>query len=237
MLLAIETSSLVSSVALLHDETLRAEFTTQARLTHSEQLMPHIADMLQKASVQKSQIDGIAVSIGPGSFTGLRIGLATAKGLAFAWNVPIVGIETPVSLAWNSVSATDEICVLIDAQKGNVYESRYQWHGTTLETIQDIRILPRTDVLAELAQKGNPVVFYGDGALKGKKDIIAASPLFRMAPPTMVIPRAGSLALAANVRLQAGDVDDCMTLTPAYKRRSEAEVLWEKRHGGHSCLD
>ena len=91
MLLAIETSSLVSSVALLHDDTLRAELTIQARLTHSEQLMPHIADMLVKASVAKSQIDGVAVSIGPGSFTGLRIGLATTKGLSFAWNVPIVG--------------------------------------------------------------------------------------------------------------------------------------------------
>ena len=88
MLLAIETSSLVSSVALLHEDTLKAELTIQARLTHSEQLMPHIADMLDKASVPKTKIDGIAVAIGPGSFTGLRIGLATAKGLAFAWNIP-----------------------------------------------------------------------------------------------------------------------------------------------------
>lgn len=236
MLLAIETSSLVSSVALLHNDTLRAEFTTQARLTHSEQLMPHIADMMQKAGVLKSQIDGIAVSIGPGSFTGLRIGLATAKGLAFAWNVPIVGIETPVSLAWNSIGASDEICVLIDAQKGNVYEARYQWQGTKLETIQDIRILSRKEVLDALDETQKPIVFYGDGALKGRQEIEEKSPLFRLAPPTMVIPRAGSLALAAKKRLDAGDVDDCMTLTPAYKRRSEAEVLWEKRHGGQSCL-
>ena len=235
MLLAIETSSLVSSVALLQDQTLRAEFTTQARLTHSEQLMPHIADMLQKAGVQKQQIDAVAVSIGPGSFTGLRIGLATAKGLAFAWNVPIIGVETPVSLAWNSVGAADTLCVFIDAQKGNVYSSQYVWHGTTLETVQDVEILPRQEALATLAEAGKPVVFYGDGALKGRADIEGASPLFRLAPPTLVIPRAGSLALAAKVRLDAGDVDDCMTLTPAYKRRSEAEVLWEKRHGGQSC--
>lgn len=235
MLLAIETSSLVSSVALLHDDTLRAEFTTQARLTHSEQLMPHIADMLQKASVTKDQIDGVAVSIGPGSFTGLRIGLATAKGLAFAWNVPIVGIETPTSLAWNSVGAADRLCVLIDAQKGNVYASQYQWQGKTLMTLRDVEVVNRKDYLATLAAEGVPVVFYGDGALKGKNDIADASDLFRLAPPTQVIPRAGSLALAAQVRLSAGDVDDCMTLTPAYKRRSEAEVLWEKRHGEAPC--
>ena len=72
--------------------------------------MPHIADMLAKASVTKSQIDGVAVSIGPGSFTGLRIGLATAKGLSFAWNVPIVGVTTPISLAYNFVGTSDRVC-------------------------------------------------------------------------------------------------------------------------------
>lgn len=134
MLLAIETSSLVSSVALLHEDTLRAELTIQARLTHSEQLMPHIADMLDKAAVKKSQIDGVAVAVGPGSFTGLRIGLATAKGLSFAWNVPIVGVTTPVSLAWNFVGVSERICTLIDAQKGNVYAGVYRWDRTTLMT-------------------------------------------------------------------------------------------------------
>ena len=123
MLLAIETSSLVSSVALLHEQTLRAELTIQARLTHSEQLMPHIADMLEKASVPKTAIDAVAVSIGPGSFTGLRIGMASAKGLSFGWNVPLIGIETPTALAWNFIGAKDPVCVLIDAQKGNVYMS------------------------------------------------------------------------------------------------------------------
>ncbi len=232
MLLAIETSSLVSSVALLHEDTLRAELTVQARLTHSEQLMPHIADMLEKASVTKQQIHAIAVAVGPGSFTGLRIGLATAKGLAFAWKIPLVGVETPVGLAWNSIGAGDMICTLIDAQKGNVYASLYQWQGTALKTLRDIRIESLADILAELKQWQQPVVFYGDGALLGREQILAYSPLFHMAPPTMVIPRAGSIALAGQARLRAGQMDDCMTLTPAYKRRSEAEILWEKRHGG-----
>lgn len=231
MLLAIETSSLVSSVALLHNGTLRAELTIQARLTHSEQLMPHIADMLDKAGVKKDKIDAIAVSVGPGSFTGLRIGLATAKGLSYGWNVPIIGIETPISLAWNSAGAADPICVFIDAQKGNVYASLYQWEGTTLKTLEDVTVVNRVEYLEHLKEYHKPIVFCGDGALQGKKAIEMASADFRLALPTMVIPRAGSLALAADVRLQKGDVDDCMTLTPTYKRRSEAEVLWEKRHG------
>lgn len=236
MLLAIETSSLVSSVALLHEGALRAELTIQARLTHSEQLMPHIADMLEKATVPKHKIDAVAVSVGPGSFTGLRIGLATAKGLAFAWKVPIIGIETPTSLAWNFAGVSDRICVFIDAQKGNVYASVYQWDRMHLQTIKDICVVPRTTFLQQLKEDGQPVVFCGDGALLGRNEIEEGSPLFRMAPPTMAIPRAGSLALAADIRLKAGDVDDCMTLTPAYKRRSEAEVLWEKRHGTSICL-
>lgn len=236
MLLAIETSSLVSSVALLHEGVLRAELTIQARLTHSEQLMPHIADMLQKASVSKDKIDGIAVSIGPGSFTGLRIGLATAKGLAFGWNVPIIGIETPTSLAWNFVGAADWICVFIDAQKGNVYASLYEWNRAELQTVEDVQVINRGEYLQHLQQQGHPVTFCGDGALLERNDIENVGPLFRMAPPTMVIPRAGSLAMAADVRFQAGDFDDCMTLTPAYKRRSEAEVLWEKRYGKKLCL-
>ena len=235
MLLAIETSSLVSSVALLHDDTLRAELTIQARLTHAEQLMPHIADMLVKASVAKSQIDGVAVSIGPGSFTGLRIGLATTKGLSFAWNVPIVGVTTPISLAYNFVGTSDRVCTLIDAQKGNVYAGVYRWDRTNLLTEKDIYIAPLTEVLDTLEAEGQPVVFCGDGSLKGRGKIEGRNSLFRMAPPTMVIPRAGSVAMAANSRFAAGDYDDCMTLTPSYLRRSEAEVLWEKRHGSAPC--
>lgn len=149
--------------------------------------------------------------------------------------MPIVGVTTPVSLAWNFVGVSDRICTLIDAQKGNVYAGVYRWDRTTLTTEKEIYIAPRTEVLDTLEREGQPVVFCGDGSLKGRRDIEGRSPLFRMAPPTMVIPRAGSVALAANVRFAAGDYDDCMTLTPSYLRRSEAEVLWEKRHGGAPC--
>ena len=235
MLLAIETSSLVSSVALLHRNVLRAEVTVQARLTHSEQLMPHIADMLRKAAVRKDGIDGVAVSVGPGSFTGLRIGLATAKGLSFAWGVPLVGVETPRSLAWNFVDSAKAVCPLIDAQKGDVYAALYTWWDGVLREERAVTVLPAADVIASCADGGRAVVFCGDGALKFASAITAAGPRCTLAPPHMVIPRAGALAMAAAGRFTAGDTDDCMTLTPVYKRRSEAEVLWEKRHGGTSC--
>ncbi|WP_441561215.1 tRNA (adenosine(37)-N6)-threonylcarbamoyltransferase complex dimerization subunit type 1 TsaB [Colibacter massiliensis] len=235
MFLAIETSSLVSSVALLHEKTLRAEVTVQAKLTHSEQLMPHIADMLQKAAVHKNDIDGIAVSVGPGSFTGLRIGLATAKGLSFARKIPLAGIETPRVLAWNFVDSAKAVCPLIDAQKGNVYVSLYAWHDGVLTEIEPVSVAPATDVIARFVGSKDDVFFCGDGALKFAAAIESAGGPCRLAPPHMVIPRAGALALAAAERFAAGDTDDCMTLTPAYKRRSEAEILWEKRRSGASC--
>ena len=97
---------------MLHDDTLRAELTIQARLTHSEQLMPHIADMLDKASVKKSQIDGVAVAVGPGSFTGLRIGAATAKGLGLALKKPLIHVPTVDALAYNMWGASGLICLL-----------------------------------------------------------------------------------------------------------------------------
>ena len=235
MLLAIETSCLVSSVALLHEGVLKAEVTVQARLTHSEQLMPHIADMLTKAAVSKKDIDGVAVSVGPGSFTGLRIGLATAKGLAFAWKVPLVGVETPRSLAWNFVDSAYAVCPLIDAQKGNVYVSVYSWRQGKLYEDEAVTIMAAADVVNRVSEGNQKVVFCGDGASKFADLIASGGDKCLLARPHQIIPRAGALAVAAQERFDKGDTDDCMTLTPAYKRRSEAEVLWEKRHGDPIC--
>ena len=235
-ILAIDTSTMVSGAAIAAEDRLIAEVLMQLKLPQSQVLLGHIKEVLHIAHMDKKDLTGIAVSIGPGSFTGLRIGLATAKGLAFSWDVPIIGVETPVSLAWNFAGNQDLICPLIDAQKGNVYAAAYSWQGWELRTEKDIEVLPLDAVLEAAKDSGRSVLFCGDGALMAKDAIAAARGALRMAPPTMAIPRAGSLALAAQKRLDAGHVDDCLTLTPAYKRRSEAEVLWEKRHGGKAPL-
>ena len=125
MLLAIDTSSLVLSCALAEKDRLVAEWTVQKRLTHSEQLIPHLDAMMKEAGVSKEDITAIAVSIGPGSFTGLRIGLATAKMAAYIWKVPIVGVDTLESLARNMEGAEAFILPLEDAQRGNVYAALY----------------------------------------------------------------------------------------------------------------
>ena len=185
MLLAIDTSSFVLSCALAEKDKLVAEWTVQKRLTHSEQLIPHMDEILKDAGVDQKEITAIAAAKGPGSFTGLRIGLATAKTAAYIWKVPLIGVDTLEALVWNLVGARAFILPLLDAQRGNVYAAMY--------------------------------CSFAEG--------------IQVAPPHNCCARASSVAMAAFVRWEKGQIDDPLQLMPNYIRRSEAEVLWEKLHG------
>ncbi len=228
MLLAIDTSSLVLSCALAEKDRLVAEWTVQKRLTHSEQLLPHIDEMMKEAGVDKKEITAIAVSIGPGSFTGLRIGLATAKMAAYIWNVPIVGVDTLEALAWNMAASDTFVLPLMDAQRGNVYAALYGafeslWKEAPAE------VAPIDEVIAAAMKHGGPVVAVGECADKYKEKLLAAG--IRVAPPQSRCCRAGSVAMAGFARLEKGETDNPLTILPNYIRRSEAEVLWEQLHG------
>ncbi len=229
MFLGIETSSLVSSVAIMKDEKLVGELTVQAGLTHSEQLVPHIDILMKSCQVDKKDLQGIGVSIGPGSFTGLRIGLGTAKAMAYALRIPIVGVLTPEVLAYNFAYTNSLICVCIDAQKKNVYEALYRCNGEAIEVLQKPVVKSFMTTLEELASQANPVIFVGDGIGKNRDEILSFAPHFSVALPTMAIPRAGQLLWAAKNRFAFNEVDDVMSIQPFYIRKSEAEVLWEKR--------
>ena len=217
MLLAIDTSSLVLSCALAEKDRLVAEWTVQKRLTHSEQLIPHLDAMMKEAGVSKEDITAIAVSIGPGSFTGLRIGLATAKMAAYIWKVPIVGVDTLESLARNMEGAEAFILPLEDAQRGHVYAALY---GAFDEFWKEA---------PEEAAPIDDVIAVGECADTYKEKLESAG--IRVAAPHSRLARAGSVARAAWARLEKGEKDDPLSLLPNYIRRSEAEVLWEKLHG------
>ena len=227
MLLAIDTSSLVLSCALAEKDRLVAEWTVQKRLTHSEQLIPHLDEMMKEAGVEKKQITGIAVSIGPGSFTGLRIGLATAKMASYIWKVPVVGVDTLEALAWNMAGAQAFILPLMDAQRGNVYAALYgafqdMWQEAPAE------VASIDEVIAAAVKHGGPVIALGECADMYKEKLQAAG--IAVAPPQNRCCRAGSVALAGIAKLEKGEADDPLKLLPNYIRRSEAEVLWEKQH-------
>lgn len=227
MLLAIDTSSLVLSCALAEGNKLIAEWTVQKRLTHSEQLIPHLDMMMNEAGVSKKEVDAIAVSIGPGSFTGLRIGLATAKMASYIWKVPVIGVDTLEALAYNMKGANAFILPLVDAQKGNVYTALYAAYAEFWKELPE-SVLSIDDAIDGAIAHGGPIVAVGECVDKYEKKLLEKG--IELAPPHNRLTRAGSVAMVGLEKLAKGEVDDPLKLLPNYIRRSEAEVLWEKTH-------
>lgn len=228
-ILAIDTATMVSSVAVADKDRLLAELTVQTRLTHSETLLPHVEQVLKMAGVEKAALDGVAVSLGPGSFTGLRIGLAAAKAIAYGLDIPIFGIPTTEALAWHYPVQGVAVVPFIDAQKGNVYSAVYQWQDDGFEEISPVQVYTLQGALELCEAQPVSVLAVGDMAVKklyGREDLPAN---VQVPPPHMVMPRAANVAMAGLKRLVAGQEDSVMNLEPVYIRRSEAEVLWEKR--------
>ena len=228
MLLAIDTSSLVLSCALAEENRLVAEWTVQKKLTHSEQLIPHMDALLQEAGVSKKEITAVACSVGPGSFTGLRIGLATAKTVAHLWGAALIGVDTTEALARNFDGAETFVLPLLDAQRGNVYAALYGAFETFCQEAP-LRVASIDDAIAAAVSHGGPIVACGEAADLYEEKLLAAG--LRVAPPHQRMCRAGSVAAAAFAKQARGETANPMTLSPNYVRRSEAEVLWEERHG------
>jgi len=230
-ILALETSTLVSSVAVATSDTLLAEITLQTKKTHSEILMPHIDQLLKMAQLGKKDIKAIAVSIGPGSFTGLRIGLSTAKALAYGLNIPVIGVSTLAAMAYGCPVPGVILSPILDAQKGNVYQSLFEWRNGELREIMPARVIAIDEALREIPGNQLPVIVLGEAAVLHRAKIEQAGHPLVMAAPHIVIQRAGSVAGLGQKLLAQGIEHDVMTLEPSYIRRSEAEVLWEQRNG------
>ena len=228
-ILAIDTASSVSSVAVASEGKLQAEVTVEAGRTHSETLLSHIEGALSFAGVERSALTGVAVSIGPGSFTGLRIGLATAKAIAYGLGIPLVGVSTLAALALAVPVSDVHTLALMDAQKGNAYAGLYEWRDGSLHEVRPVRVAPLAEAIAEAADRGKPVLLTGELAVKKRARLGNLPDNVTLAH--LLTARASHVAWLGIARLAAGERDDPMTLEPFYIRRSEAEVLWEKRHG------
>lgn len=230
MYLGIETSSAVSSVAVIDEQRLIGELTVQAGLTHSEQLVPHIELLLEQSGVKKSDLKGIALSIGPGSFTGLRIGMGTAKALAYALKIPLLGVMTMDGIAHNFWQFSGVLAVMVDAQKKNVYEGRYRWMNGSLVCEQLPTVKTRDEALKALAALNEPVILAGDGIIKFGHTLADYGSNLQLAPMSLRIPKASGVLLAALPRFLNQAPDEAADLAPYYIRRSEAEVVWDAKH-------
>lgn len=170
-ILAIESSALVASVAIVEEEQIIAEYTMNYKKTHSQTLMPMLEEISKMIELDMDSIDAIAISGGPGSFTGLRIGSATAKGIGLALNKPIVNVPTLAAMAYNAYGITSVICPIMDARRGQVYTGLYTFDDLEFKTIMDQDIIMMEELIEHLNEMGIPVMFLGDGVENFKSTI------------------------------------------------------------------
>lgn len=229
--LAIDTSALVASVAVAEDDQLIGEYTTNYKKTHSQTIMPMIEELKKRLDLDLNTLDLIAISSGPGSFTGLRIGAATAKGLAHALDLPIAAIPTLEALAHNIVFTDHLICPMMDARRNQVYTAIYAYQGQELKTIYEMSAVPIHEILTRLKEKNKPVIFLGDGVKPHIEHIMDVLPkgMYQIAPIHSNLQRAATIATLGMKYASEGKLQDYMAYGPIYLRKSQAEREYELR--------
>lgn len=216
LVLGIETSTMTGSVALMEDHRLISEYILNMKATHSVRLMPAIDMLLRNAGINKSEINCIAISIGPGSFTGLRIGLATAKGLAMGLNVPLVGVPTLDALAWNVPYSTYQICTVLDARKKEVYTALFRYEGNKLLRLTPYQVMPPLVVLEGIREK---TILVGDGTEVYREIFLnALGELAIFVPNVQNLPRASIIAEIGLQKALEGEMLSVEQSEPIYIR-------------------
>jgi len=233
-ILALDSSGLVASVAIAEDDKLIAEYTVQYKKTHSQTLLPMLDEVTKMIDLDIKTIDIIAIAKGPGSFTGLRIGAATAKGLALAINKPIIGIPTIEGLAYQLYGAEQIICPIMDARRAQVYTGLYQFRQQqegksylsrfALEVIREQCTLQIEEIIEDINQRNQEVIFTGDG-IPVFRDTIAESihVPYIFAPLHRNRQSAAAIAALAFEYHKAGSITIASEFHPEYLRMSQAE--------------
>lgn len=225
--LGIDTSAIVCSVALVSDKTL-ASGTVSDGLTHSETLLPLIKEVLRQGNTPLSELSGVAVSHGPGSFTGLRIGISAVKGLTVSQRIPCIGVSTLEALAMNAVSYEGfVICPVMDARRGEFYNALFRVDGKKLVRLCEDRAISGNDLAGELSSFEN-VLILGDGAEK----FIQQNSTFAncIAPEEIRYQSGESVARLGLASLNNGEFLNCKELSPRYLRLPQAEREWNERN-------
>ncbi len=226
-ILALDTATRNCSVAVVDDRSILAEETNADDKTHAVHVIEMIQRVIARSTLKLSQIDGFAVGRGPGSFTGLRIGIATVKALAVALEKPVVGISDLDALAAQAGPSTAWICALMDARKGEVYGSTYCNQNGTVQRVSAVRVATIDKVLEDVSV---PCVFIGGGASLYREKIIerlGSRAVF--VPPEQNIIRASTIGRLSLDRFQQMDGDDVSRLVPDYVRKSDAELGFKRK--------
>jgi tRNA threonylcarbamoyladenosine biosynthesis protein TsaB len=228
--LGIDTSTRCGSIGLIEGEQILCEYSLNGKVSHSERILKTIDRVLEDSGFSIGEIEGFAVSIGPGSFTGLRIGVSAVKGLAFATGRRVAGVSTLDALAQNVRYSPYLICPLLDARKGEVYTALYRNTGENgLIKLAPEMVIKPVDLLEKIEERalflGNGVYTYGD-LIRRKRGNMA-----HMAPSPFNFVHGAIVAHLGRQNLEKGECLDLEGFTPRYIRKSDAEVKWEKKSG------
>ena len=222
-ILAFESSAKAASTALLSDGLLLAEYTQNSGQTHSRTLMQMAENLLRNCDLGPQDIDACAVADGPGSFTGVRIGMACAKGFAWGRQLPLYGVSTLEAMVRGAACADGVYCACMDARKGQIYNAVFDWTAGALLRRTEDRAIAISELLQELQSMPGPVYLVGDGAKLVFDTLIDENLPLQLLPEHLCQQRASGVALAAMEKIAAGEPGDAAALTPNYLRQAQAE--------------
>lgn len=230
--LGIETATGVAGAAVVNKDRLVAERFVHNKKTHSQNLVPMIQQVLDDAGISPRELGGIAVSGGPGSFTGLRIGMATAKSMAQVLKIPVVAVPTLEALAWNLAGVEGLICPVLDARKHEVYTCLYTSDNGVPVPVTEPQVLSLPELISLLGTIDKSVTLLGDGVpVYGTEICRDSGGRISIAGSINLFCRAAGVAELGRRMIAAGRAGDALTLQPVYLRRPEAEVTWDRKHG------
>ena len=227
--LGIDTSSNATSIAVIEDNKLICEYTINTKTTHSQKLMPMIENMLKISEINVNDMDMISICQGPGSFTGLRIGMATAKALSHVNNLPIVGVNSLELLAGNMDLSDKKICSILDAQRTQVYMGQYKFENNKLVEIKSVDVVEIDELLEELKSSNEEWILVGEAVYKYEDKIKEIQNIYLPAPSHNVNKASSLCTIAMNKYDLNIDVYDCYTINPVYIRKSQAEVQYDEK--------
>lgn len=223
-ILGLDSSGIVASVAIVEDDVLIAEYTVNYKKTHSQTLLPMLDEIAKMTELDLNSIDAIVVAAGPGSFTGLRIGSATAKGLGLALKKPLIAIPTVEGLAYNLYDISGLICPIMDARRKQVYTGIYRFTDHQLKVVEDQMAVPMETVIEKLNQYGEAVTFLGDGVSVFHELIAEKMTVpYSFAPAHVNKQRAAAVAALGEIYYRQGKTETAMEHVPDYLRVSQAE--------------
>ena len=227
-ILALETSAKAVSAAVSEDGKILCSGYQDTGLTHSRTLMPIVEHILKNTGLTVADMDAIAVAAGPGSFTGIRIGVAAAKGLAFAADKPAVGVSTLAAMARNVAFCDGLVVCAMDARRQQVYNALFQAKDGQLTRLTPDRAISLEELAAELANDLHPKTVVGDGARLCFAHLTEAGISCRLAPAQLVMQNAMSVALEAEAMAAEGKLVSAQALEPVYLRPAQADRLRQK---------